>query len=180
MEATRAAALLFAAVVVPHEEQRYPTTGDWMYGENPNPPLKVRVSDMGNRNYEFLVAIHETIEAWLCANAGIEEADVSAFDVAYEDKRRLIYDRERIEAAVGVDNYANLVKQAADVLQRFGCACIPTEESEPGDDIHAPYFHQHQFATSIERQCCSRLGISWDDYENANLALYDEQKPKEQ
>lgn len=39
------------------------------------------------------------------------------------------------------------------------------DASEPGDDPSAPYYHQHQFATRIEKMTCEQLGIDWDEYE---------------
>lgn len=37
---------------------------------------------------------------------------------------------------------------------------------EPGDDPKAPYFPQHQFATSIERQAARFFRVNWTDYSN--------------
>lgn len=42
---------------------------------------------------------------------------------------------------------------------------------EPGDDINAPYFHQHQYATKVEKDLAQRLCVTWADYTNALLAL---------
>lgn len=36
---------------------------------------------------------------------------------------------------------------------------------EPGDDPEAPYFHQHQRATFVERAVISAFGLNWDEYE---------------
>lgn len=35
---------------------------------------------------------------------------------------------------------------------------------EPGDDINAPYFREHQFATKVERMMADELGVDWDEY----------------
>jgi hypothetical protein len=73
---------------VPHEKQRYPTCGDWQF-INPE-YLKVSVSAMHNPDYEFLVGIHETIEAWLAvkrAGPGVEKV-LDAFDIEYENNRQ--------------------------------------------------------------------------------------------
>ena len=54
--------------VIPHNEQRLGGEGDWIWeGEN----LRVRVSDMKDWKYNFLLARHEMDEAVLCRNAGI-------------------------------------------------------------------------------------------------------------
>jgi hypothetical protein len=47
--------------------------------------LKVRISDLGNADYEFLVLIHELIEAYLCAKHGISEAQITAFDTEHPE-----------------------------------------------------------------------------------------------
>lgn len=69
---------------IPHSGQRYDTVGDWWFeGEN----LEIRVSDMGNPQYEYLVARHEADEAVLCKLRGIKEKDVSEFDILFESHR---------------------------------------------------------------------------------------------
>ncbi len=72
------------AEIIPNEQQRYPTVGDWVFdGE----VLDVKVSSMKNSDYEFLVSIHEFIEAYLCFKRGIKEEDVTNFDIAFEEGR---------------------------------------------------------------------------------------------
>jgi hypothetical protein len=36
--------------------------------------------------------------------------------------------------------------------------------SEPGNDIRAPYYKEHQFATFVERAVASELGVDWEAY----------------
>jgi hypothetical protein len=78
--------------VIPHNEQRYDTVGDWWFTPDPNSQypktLEIRVSKMGNPLYEFLVARHEQDEAMLCAQRGISEESVSKFDIEFETKRQ--------------------------------------------------------------------------------------------
>lgn len=68
-------------VTIPHDEQRYPTVGDWTFDGDGN--LTVRVSDMGNWKYQALVAIHEIVEALACKDRGVHQVTVDAFDKAY-------------------------------------------------------------------------------------------------
>lgn len=35
---------------------------------------------------------------------------------------------------------------------------------EPGDDPRAPYFHQHQVASVVERLLAAELGVDWEEY----------------
>lgn len=37
---------------------------------------------------------------------------------------------------------------------------------EPGDDINAPYYDEHQFASRIERIAAEELGVDWTEYDN--------------
>ena len=65
--------------VIPQAKQRYPTVGDWQF--NDQGALIMKISDMGNKDYEFMVAIHEAVEAWLCRKAGITQEMVDAWDM---------------------------------------------------------------------------------------------------
>lgn len=71
-------------MTIPHEQQRYPTVGDWFWKEG---VLTILVSDMHNWRWEFLVAVHEFIEAMLCNHANIKEEDVTDFDKRFEKER---------------------------------------------------------------------------------------------
>jgi hypothetical protein len=66
---------------IPHDKQRYKTLGDWYYGGGGL--LLIRASQVGDQDYEFLLLLHELVEAWLCRKRGISEKDVDSFDLAY-------------------------------------------------------------------------------------------------
>ncbi len=63
-----------------HKKQRYDTLGDWFERDG---FLQIRASILDNPDYEFLILLHELVEAWLCRKRGISEADVDRFDVNY-------------------------------------------------------------------------------------------------
>lgn len=71
--------------VIPHSQQRYPTCGDWYYGEDKT--LNICVSKMDDSRYEFLVALHELVEVKLCEWCGITQKVVDDFDMEYEKNR---------------------------------------------------------------------------------------------
>lgn len=74
---------------------------------------------MSDRRYEFLVAMHEVIEAFLCKTRGVTQQRVDAFDTG------------------------------------------PGKDlDEPGDDPRAPYFHEHQFASKIEKLMAHELRVN--------------------
>ena len=76
---------------IPHEEHRYETIGDWynvIKAVDPNQEkvLTIRVSEMENANYMFLIALHELVEAWLCQSRGISQTQVDSFDFNSKDE----------------------------------------------------------------------------------------------
>ena len=70
---------------IDHKKQRYETVGDWWWEGD---KLVMRISDMKNWKYEFLVAVHEFIEAFLCRHSGIDGRDVDKFDIQFEKDRK--------------------------------------------------------------------------------------------
>jgi hypothetical protein len=71
---------------IPHEQQRYPTVGDYW---TENGIEQIRVSKMIDWRYELLVTVHELIEMALTKHRGISEEAISEFDIAYERLREL-------------------------------------------------------------------------------------------
>lgn len=126
---------------IPHKSQRYDTCGDWFNSKN---GIEIRVSDMKNDDYEFCVGIHEAIEWYLCKKKGIAMKDVDDWDMWYEEAREL--------------------KKAA-------CGCKITKTSEAGNDIHAPYFNEHFFATIIEKLLAKQLKLNWKKYDKTICEL---------
>ena len=75
------AKLLLKIEIIPHADQRYFTAGDWQI--DADGCICVKVSDTGYRMDALLVGIHEAVEAILCREHGVKEADVTAFDVEF-------------------------------------------------------------------------------------------------
>lgn len=73
--------------VIPHNEQRYDTAGDWWFTKDGD--LEIRVSSFGPQEWrkEMLIAHHEYTEALLCKSNGIAEYRVTHFDQLYEANR---------------------------------------------------------------------------------------------
>ena len=70
---------------IPHEEQRYPTVGD--YNTTKPEACDIRISELKNWKYESLVAVHELIEMLLCRYRNINEQDITDFDIGFEKAR---------------------------------------------------------------------------------------------
>lgn len=66
---------------LPHRFQRYDTVGDWMGCEKNR---IIFITELGNNDYEFLIALHEIIEQALCFKRGITDEEVTKFDMAYD------------------------------------------------------------------------------------------------
>lgn len=137
---------------IPHDQQRYPTVGDWeikkepIYYESGGPGastekigeeevLYIRVSKLSDWRREALVAIHELVEVLLCKHDGVTTEDVDKFDMDFERRRK------------------------------------EGDLSEPGDDPKAPYVLEHCIATGIERILAAELNVSWKEYEEELEAL---------
>jgi hypothetical protein len=72
--------------VVSLADQRYPTMGDWVFENTPSGErLVILVSDTGDARMNWLIALHEQIEAMLCVEASIDEPDVAAFDMGHPE-----------------------------------------------------------------------------------------------
>lgn len=137
--------------VIPHNEQRYDTVGDWFFTKDwyrpkgtemgpqklwtPIDLLHIRVSKMSDWRYEVLVGLHELVECLICRQQGVSQQAVDNFDMAWQ--------------------------QHADI-------------AEPGDDPTAPYYQQHQLASVVERLVSLALGVYWPAYEDEVMSLSQE------
>jgi hypothetical protein len=63
-------------------EIRNADVGDWQFqGQFGNSgPLEIRVKELYNANAEFLIALHELVEAWLCRNEQVDQKSVDEWD----------------------------------------------------------------------------------------------------
>jgi hypothetical protein len=75
---------------IPHHCQHYDTVGNYWRDTDGcgTGLLEIRVSRMRDRRHEFLVALHELIEAFLCEWRRISFATITRFDIEYEGRRR--------------------------------------------------------------------------------------------
>ena len=86
---------------IPHNEQRYETVGDFWTKDGVD---FIRVSEMEDPRYNFLVALHEFIEQELCKVRGIKTEDIDKFDQDFKgegepgDSPLAIYRREHFFA----------------------------------------------------------------------------------
>lgn len=118
---------------IPHEHQRYPTVGDWVYDDDGN--LAIRVSQMKDWRHEMLVAVHELVEVLTCKKDGISQESVDAFDIEYEKNRA----KDDVESEPGDDPKAPYVDQhcLATGIERILAQQWGVKWNEYADEIEA-------------------------------------------
>ena len=47
--------------------------------------------------------------------------------------------------------------------------------NEPGDDVRAPYYWEHVFATLVEKMVALQLGVDWEGYKRRLKELYEDE-----
>lgn len=70
---------------IDHNQQRYNTVGD--YWVDKDGIIQIRISEMGNDDYEFLVMNHELQEIYLCLKRGIKFEEIDKYDIDFEKNR---------------------------------------------------------------------------------------------
>ena len=65
---------------IPMSVMRYGTLGDWF---KKNDTLHIQVADHVSKDEQWLIALHEMVEAHFCERDGVTEGDVDAFDFTY-------------------------------------------------------------------------------------------------
>lgn len=63
---------------------RYATAGDY---EEIDGAVRIKVFEQGSEDKNFLVAIHELVEQYLCKKRGITNKMIDDFDFKYEEER---------------------------------------------------------------------------------------------
>jgi hypothetical protein len=71
--------------IIPHEQQRYTTVGDWFIDANGD--LQIRVSKLSDPRMEHLIAVHEYVEFLMCQQDGVTTEVVDKFDKEFEANR---------------------------------------------------------------------------------------------
>ena len=72
--------------IIPHFQHRYNTIGD--YYEESEGKWVIKVSELGDARYEFLVVLHELVEWFLLWLRGVKEETVTAFDLWWEEEAK--------------------------------------------------------------------------------------------
>ena len=70
---------------IPHDQQRYPTVGDWKI--EPDGTWHILVSEMKDWRHIFLVGRHELDEMAMCIHDDVSEQEITDFDIQFEKER---------------------------------------------------------------------------------------------
>lgn len=69
---------------IPESEMRIPGLGDWGFDAE-----YLQIHAAGDTlDEQFLVALHELVEAWLCHREGVDERAVDEHDIRFEAERQ--------------------------------------------------------------------------------------------
>ena len=71
--------------VIPHQQQRYDTAGDWLLDINTD-TLVINVSFLGDWKMEACLGIHELIEAIRCMADRVDQNLVDQWDLNFKGK----------------------------------------------------------------------------------------------
>lgn len=72
--------------IIPHEQHRYTTVGDWWFDNHG--VLQIRVSQLSDWRREALIAVHELVEVLICKHDGVSTETVDKFDKDFEASRK--------------------------------------------------------------------------------------------
>jgi hypothetical protein len=123
---------------------------------------------------EIVTIPHDLQEYATCGNWRWVEPDhlrVWVSEMADWRSVFLVAAHEMVEAALCKNrNISDVDVTAFDIA--YEETRVPGDDSEPGDQPQAPYFHQHQGATFIEKATALELEKPWSEYEADIAALF--------
>jgi len=151
---------------------RYVTTGDWEWLANGD--LKCSVAEYGNPDGEFLVNLHELVEAWLCKKVGIRAGD-EVEEKSYEEIPSILVNGPRFWAELHLygirhrgKNSTGWLNDWKDSIPFNGCPC-----KEHLDDWIAEnppdWKNFFMWGVDLHNAVNLRIGKPTMDIENARL-----------
>jgi hypothetical protein len=147
--------------IIPHEQQRYPTCGDWIFGKVltcPSCKLETRLGGLPP-SLECPVCKQSTSGAMIEEMLTIRVSKLSDWR-----QEMLVAIHELVEVCLCKE--AGVTQEAVDAFDmNFEANRKPGDDSEPGDAPNAPYREQHRVATYIERFVAHKLNVDWKQYE---------------
>lgn len=124
--------------IIPPEQQRYDTAGDWWVDENG--VLQVRASEMKDPRYSNLIVIHELVEVLV---------ETVKRQVDLVPPKHLILMTDRFDQAYEDDR------------------SVDDDTSEPGYNPGCPVYEGHMIASAIEHLAAMLMTVDYNDYQKA-------------
>jgi hypothetical protein len=115
---------------------------------------------------------YETVGDWVF-NADNSRLTIRVSDMGNWKYNMLVALHEQIEALLCLDRKINEKEITKfDIIYEAKRAQGYIDfQGEPGDHKDAPYRKEHFCATTIERQLAAELGVDWEEYDEAVMAL---------
>lgn len=127
---------------VDHKDQRYDTCGDWQEIRPPRPPKDAYEGQLAPPPH-YKISVSRT-HNWR-----------SSVAVAVHELVEMVLCIDACISQAQVDTFD------FDWEQRQNDPRVLPLYDEPGDDPHAPYYKQHQIATTVERILIEAFGLTW-------------------
>ena len=106
---------------------------------------------------------YETVGDWIVDNENLPAFSIMVSEMGDPDYALLVALHEMVEMYLCWKR--GIQQSDVDEFDKAYEAKRPDGDySEPGDDKNAPYYREHQFATSIEKQIAAELGVDWEKY----------------
>lgn len=148
--------------IIPHNQQRYPTVGDWFFAPIlacSNCGLETRIG--GELPPPLVCPVCQKPHEKSKIEEGLVIRVSKLSDWRYE---MLVAIHELAE--VLMCKHDGVSQELVDAFDKdFEAKRTEDNEDEPGDEPDAPYVKQHCLATGIERIMAAHLGVSWKNYE---------------
>ncbi len=109
---------------------RYPTIGD--YYKKDKDVLQIHISNLKreNKDFEFLILIHELVEWYLTENKGITEHEITKFDVKFEKDRNKGLHSEDAEPGDAINSPYRKQHRFAENIERLIAAELDIDFNE--------------------------------------------------
>lgn len=122
---------------IPHAEQRCKGNPGDYWLENGGRELQVRISELSDWRFEFLIAAHELIEYFLCKHKGIDEPHIQAFDEQFYNEKELGMHADIDEAGNSPDAPYHWQHVIATVLEKGLSHLLGVDWEAYGNEVDA-------------------------------------------
>lgn len=106
---------------------------------------------------------YHTVGDWQTPEEGFKETKILVSGMGNPDYEFCVTIHELIEMYLALSRGIS-AKSVTDFDTKYESNRKEGDLNEPGDDPACPVYHEHQFATAIEKLVARELNIDWDTY----------------